>query len=259
MSGQKTSGQKTTGQKASEQAIEIRTPDGVADGYLYHQLQPRPGVLFLVDIMGIRQANRDMARRLAEAGYTVLMPNVFYRTGKSPLFEFKLDFSDDRTQKRLAELAGPLTPQAIERDASAYVHFLEQSEFVRRGRLGVVGYCFTGAMALRIAAACPDQIAAVASFHGGRLVTDDPASPHLCLPRIKASLYFGHAVEDRSMPAESIEKLNQALKLWGGKYESEIYDGAHHGWTVPDSPAYNHAQAERAFQKLTQLFSAALK
>jgi carboxymethylenebutenolidase len=243
-----------------EQGIEIRIGDGVADGYLYRRddNQRQPGVILLTDILGIRAANREMARRLAEAGYTVLMPNVFYRTGKPPLFDFKFTPGEERTQKRLAELSGPLTPEAMERDATAYVHFLEENEFVRRGPLGLVGYCFTGAMALRTAAACSQQVTAAASFHGGRLFVDGPASPHLVLPRVKARLYFGHAVEDRSMPAESIEKLNEVLKGWGGKYESEIYDGAYHGWTVPDSPAYNHAQAERAFQKLTELFSAAL-
>jgi carboxymethylenebutenolidase len=216
-------------------------------------------VLFFVDIVGIREANRGMARRLADAGYTVLLPNVFYRTGKPPLFDFKLDFSEPRTQKRLAELSGPLTPEAVQRDVSEYVNFLTSNEFVERGPFGVVGYCFTGAMALRAAAACPSEIAAAASFHGGRLATDDPASPHRLLPQIKATLYFGHAEQDRSMPAEAIEKLNEALKGWGGKYGSEVYEGARHGWTVPDSQAYNHAQAERAFDKLTQLFAETLK
>lgn len=243
----------------TEIAIDVRTQDGVADGFFYHAGNPRSGVLFLTDIMGIRKANRDMAHCLAEDGYTVLMPNVFYRTGKAPLFTSMPDFEDERTRKRIAELSGALTAQAMQRDASAYVQFLEENEFVKRGPLGVVGYCFTGAMALRAAAACPEQVAAVASFHGGRLFLENSGSPHRLLPQINARLYFGHAVDDRSMPAESIQKLNDALKRWGGRYESEVYDGAHHGWTVPDSPAYNHEQAECAFQKLTELFSATLR
>jgi carboxymethylenebutenolidase len=111
---------------------------------------------------------------------------------------------------------------------------------------------------LRIAARRPEKIAAAASFHGGGLFTDAPTSPHLVLPRVKAQLYFGHAVEDRSMPKESIEKFEQALAAWGGKYESETYDGAYHSWTTLDSPVYNKAQAERAFGKLTALFDATL-
>jgi carboxymethylenebutenolidase len=112
---------------------------------------------------------------------------------------------------------------------------------------------------MRAAAARPDRIAAVASFHGGRLYTDQPTSPHRLLPRIKAGLYFGHAVDDKSMPADQISKFEDELKAWGGRYQSETYEGALHGWTVPGSPVYNHAQAERAFGKLTQLFGETLK
>jgi carboxymethylenebutenolidase len=125
--------------------------------------------------------------------------------------------------------------------------------------MGVVGYCFSGALAMRTAATRPDRIAAAASFHGGRLFTDAPTSPHLVLPRIKARLYFGHATQDQTMPQEAIEKLNRALQTWGGVYESEVYEGAYHSWTVPDSPVYNQPQAERAFAKLTWLFAKTLQ
>jgi carboxymethylenebutenolidase len=112
---------------------------------------------------------------------------------------------------------------------------------------------------MRTAAARPDEVAAAASFHGGGLASDQPDSPHLLLPQIKARLYFGHAVEDRSMPAAAIAKLDDALKAWGGRYENEVYDGAHHGWAVPGSPVYNEKQAERHFEKLVELFDATLK
>ena len=111
----------------------------------------------------------------------------------------------------------------------------------------------TGAMALRTAAARPNQVHAAASFHGGRLYTDSADSPHLVLPRVKASLHIGHAVQDASMPAEAIEKLGGALAAWGGRYENEVYEGALHGWTSTDNPIYHAAQAERAFQKLVAL------
>ena len=240
-----------------EEEIEIRTHDGTADGILYRHEDGirRPGVLHLTDIGGIREANRGMAQRLAGEGYTVLMPNVFYRTGRPPLFDFPRRIGEERTMKRFAELMDPLTPEAMERDAGYYLDFLAGHGSVSGGPLGVVGYCFTGAMSMRAAAVRPDKVVAAASFHGGRLYTDAPDSPHLVLPRINARLYFGHAVEDRSMPAEAIEKLNQALKTWGGHYESEVYDGAHHGWTVPDNPAYNQPQAERAYGKLKELLA----
>jgi carboxymethylenebutenolidase len=249
------------GTEMIEETIEISTHDGAADALLYRHEgdAPRPGVLHLTDIGGIRPAHRGMARRLAKDGYVVLMPNVFYRTGRPPLFDFPRRMGDERTMKRFAELMGPLPPEAMESDAADYVDFLAAQSSVSAGPMAVVGYCFTGAMAMRTAAARPDKIVAAASFHGGALCTDAPASPHLVLPRIKARLYFGHAVNDHSMPAAAIEKLNQALQDWGGRYESEVYDGAQHGWTVPDGQPYNRFQAERAYSKLKELLASELK
>ncbi|HEY6306663.1 MAG TPA: dienelactone hydrolase family protein [Candidatus Angelobacter sp.] len=243
-----------------EQEKQIRTNDGVSDSVFFRPegAGPWPGVLYLTDIGGIRPAYHEMGQRLAAKGYAVLMPNVFYRTGKAPLFDFKPVTGEERTMKRFAELSGPLSPDAMEHDASVYVDSLAAYDAVAGGPMGVVGYCFTGAMAVRTAAARPQKIAAAASFHGGGLYTDKPTSPHLLLPRVKARLYFGHAVQDRSMPQEAIEKLNAALEAWGGKYESEVYEGAAHGWTTPGSPIYNQPQAERAFEKLAELFAGTL-
>lgn len=245
----------------TEREIEVRTPDGTSSGILFHDpgKGPRPGVLFLTDIVGIRPSQREMARQVATEGYTVLVPNVFYRTGKPPMFDFPIKFGEERTMKRLAELSGPLTPEAMERDAAACVDFLSAQPSTSPGPMGVVGFCFSGALAMRAAAARPERIAAAASFHGGRLYTEAPNSPHLALPRIKARLYFGHATQDQSMPPEAIANLGRALQNWGGSYESEVYEGAHHGWTVPDSPAYNRPQAERAFAKLAELFARTLQ
>jgi carboxymethylenebutenolidase len=243
-----------------EEEIEIRTHDGAADAVLYrHDDGRRPGVIHLTDIGGVRAAHRGMARRLAEEGYTVLMPNIFYRTGRPPMIDSDVRADPERLKKRFAELMEPLTPEAMESDGGDYVDFLAAQSSISGGPMGVVGYCFSGAMALRTAAARPDKIAAAASFHGGKLYTDTPASPHLELPRVKARLYFGHAIEDRGMPADAIEKLDRALEEWGGKYESEVYEGAYHSWTVPDSAVYNQPQAERAFNKLTELLANTLK
>jgi len=242
-----------------EEKVEIRTADGVADGFLYrHEGGSRPGVIHLTDIGGIRSSQKAMASRLAAAGYTVLMPNLFYRFGKPPVINFAAGFEDEGVKKRLAELRGPLTPEAVESDAGAYVDFLSGQEGVSPGGIGVVGYCFAGSVALRTAAARPDRIAAADSFHGGGLCSDAPTSPHLLLPRVKARLYFGHAVEDRGMPPEAIDRLDRALAAWGGRSESEVYDDARHGWTVPDSPVFNGPQAERAFAKLTGLLAETL-
>jgi carboxymethylenebutenolidase len=244
-----------------EQELQLQAGDGVTDAVYLHPdgTGPWPGVLLYTDIGGIRDAYRESARRLAGEGYAVLMPHVFYRTGKPPMFSFPPGVGNERTPQRLAEISGPLTPEAQERDVAAYVDFLTGLEAVGKGQIGVVGYCMTGAMAVRTAATRPDKVAAVSSFHGGGLYTDKPTSPHMLLPRIKAQMYFGHAVEDRSMPQAAIDQLNEALKNWGGKYQSEVYDGAYHSWTTLDSPVYNKPQAERAFSKLTELFSATLK
>lgn len=244
-----------------QEAIEIKTADGTADGFIYRteDTRPAPGVIQLTDIGGIRPAHQEMAQRLAAKGFVVLLPNVFYRTGKPPVFDFTPTVGEERTMKRFAELTGPLSPAAMERDAGAYVDFLAGRPFVSQVALGVVGYCFTGSMAMRTAAARPDKLAAAASFHGGGLYTDAPTSPHLILPRIKARLYFGHAIEDRTMPKEAIEKFDRSLAAWGGRFQSEVYEGAYHGWTTPGTPVYNQPQADRAFEKLTDLFKAALK
>jgi carboxymethylenebutenolidase len=242
-----------------EKLIEIRTPDGAADGFL---IQPEkegrwPGVLYLTDIGGIRDANRAMASRLTAEGYAVLLPNLFYRNGKPPIFDFPFKIRDERFMNRMNEIRGPLTPDAMDRDLSAYIDFLVKQPSVSGKAFGAVGFCFSGQMALRAAAARSEQIAAASSFHGGGLYTDAPASPHTLLPRVTAHLYFGHGIEDRSMPQEAIEELDRALATWGGHYESEIYP-AHHGRTVPDNPSYDEQQADRAFKKLTQLFAETL-
>jgi carboxymethylenebutenolidase len=245
----------------TETAIELQTADGTVDGFFYHPGGGRrPGVVYLTDIGGIRASNRGMARRLSGEGYAVLVPNIFYRSGRPPVIAFPFKMGDEQAMKRMGELRAPLTPGAMARDGSAYVDFLAKRDDVSAGPMGVVGFCFSGGMAVRTAAARPDRIGAVATFHGGGLYTDEPSSPHLLLPQLRKGvrLHFGHATEDRSMPAEAIEKLNRALAAWGGTYESEVYEGARHGWTVPDHTVYNEPQAERAFGKLTSLLSAAL-
>ena len=240
----------------TEEQLEIHGDAGSIEACIY---QPEssghwPGVIELTDIGGIRPHYREMAKRIAAQGFVVLVPNVFYRTSRVPVFEMKEGATEEDRKKRFAELAAPLTPEAQEQDNATYVEFLSNLPEVDAGSIGVVGFCFTGGMAMRMAALKPDQIKAAASFHGGGLYTDAPTSPHRVLPRVKAELYFGHAVKDNSMPAEAIEKLEGALASWGGRYESETYEGASHGWTAADSPVYNRPQAERAFKKLSDLF-----
>jgi carboxymethylenebutenolidase len=243
------------------QQVEIATSDGTVDALLARPdaTEALPGVIQLTDGLGFRQAHVDLSNRIAERGYVVLTPNVFYRTTRPPAFEFEADFTSERTTNRFREITGPLTPEAMARDGSAYVDFLSAQQSVSLGPMGVVGFCFTGQFALRTAAARPDRIAAAASFHGGGLVTDTDRSPHLVLPRVKARLYLGHSDKDRSMPIEAIKKLEEALKAWGGTYQSEIYEGAVHGWMIPGGRMYHPEHGERGFMKLMELLDSALR
>jgi carboxymethylenebutenolidase len=247
----------------SETKVEASAADGKAEAYLYTPSNgngPWPGVIFLTDIMGIRDANLGMAKRIAEHGYVVLVPNIFYRVTRLPVVDFELKMGDERTMKRMGELRAGLSSAQMGPDGAAYADFLLAQQSVKGSRVAVAGYCFTGTMAIRTAAAAPDKIAAAASFHGGGLYTDRPDSPHLLLPKIKARLYFGHAIEDRGMTPEAIEKLETLLKSWPGRSESETYEGAHHGWTVPGRAGiYNEAQAERHYVKLFELLDGTLK
>lgn len=242
-----------------EQHLRIDMPGGMeADACLFtpsggDETSPLPGVLDYPDIKGVRQTSRAMSQRIADEGYLVLSPNVFYRFGPPPVFDdVPWDFSNPKTQQRFQELTTPLVGEAFAADVRAYVEALD-AHGAASGALGVVGHCFTGGLALRTAAAMPDRFAAAVSFHGGGLYNPaDPNSPHLQIPRIKASLYFGHATNDNSMPAEAIRQLEVALAAWGGLYESEMYN-AGHGWTVPDNPSYDQPEADRAHAKLVSL------
>ena len=235
-----------------ENEFDIAMPGGSAQAILYRPDDKKdyPRILFLTDIFGIRPANQGMAQRLADKGYAVLMPNVFYRHGRLPLRDFEFKMGEERSMKALNALLQSVSAAQVGPDGAAYTDFLLAQKGVAQGKIGVVGYCFTGALALRTAAQIPEKIAAMASFHGGRLVTDAANSPHLLLPRVKARLYFGHAVEDQSMTADNIATLDAALAAWGGHYQSEVYQGALHGWTVPGRAVYNEPQAEVAFDKL---------
>lgn len=242
-----------------QENVRIETADGVADGFLYRPAGqgPWPGILYYPDGIGIRPGFHQMAERLAAEGYVTLLPNIYYRTTSGPAFPEPFDFQDPKTRERFMELSGPLTPDAMERDGLAYLDFLSRQRDVK-GSLGVVGYCLTGKMAMRTAAAAPDRVAAAAAFHGGGLFTDEPDSPHRLLARIKARLYFGHAHNDNSMPADAIAKFEAALAVWGGNYESETYP-ALHGWTVPGGHIYDEPQAEQHFTKLKALFAETLR
>jgi carboxymethylenebutenolidase len=242
--------------------VQITTADGQANGMLFVPQGPGPwpGVIYYPDGVGVRPGFERMAERLSQEGFVVLLVNVFYRSTSGHVFGFKPNFKEDATRQRFGDVTKPLTNEALAQDIKAYVDFLKSRGEVK-GKLGVVGYCYAGRLSMMTAALHPDAVAAAASFHGGRLCTDDAGSPHLTLlPKIKAALLFGHASNDSSMPAEAIAKFEAALKDWGGDFSSETYP-ASHGWTVPDDElgVYDRVQADRHFNKLKSFFGNHLK
>lgn len=244
-----------------KQELKLTLSDGTTDAVLYTADDGRPqrGTLLVPDVAGPREVVSQVAEKIASWGYTVLVPNPFYRTSDPPVFKFPRKQGNPATMQRISELLAPLTPAAIDADTGAYLDFLVSQRTTKPGGVGVVGFCIGGLMAFRAAASRPDKVAIAASFHGGGLYKpNDQKSAHLGLPKIKARLYFGHAIEDKSMNAEAIAELEKALKAWGGQYESEVYEGAHHGWTLPDNSSYNRPQADRALVKLKGVFEESL-
>jgi carboxymethylenebutenolidase len=236
--------------------VDIATPDGVADAYVTGTGE-RGAVLFIMDAIGLRPRIEEMADRIAERGYVVLAPNVFYRAGRAPVLEIP-DFADPGSRDRFMGEVGPLirelTPEVSARDGAVYLDDLAQRA---PGRVGITGYCMGARMGLRIAAAHPDRVSAVGGFHGGGLVTDADDSPHRSAGDLRAELYFGHADNDRSMTAEQIATLDAALDAAGARYRSEVYDGAKHGYTMSDMAAYDEAACERHFTELFALLERA--
>jgi carboxymethylenebutenolidase len=243
-----------------ETDVDVKTPDGVADAALFHpKAGKHPVVLMWTDIFGLRPTFRDMGRRLAAQGYTVLVPNPFYRLGRAPMPKEPINFSDPASRAKIGELTGPLTAEAVNRDAVAFITFLDaQPSANAKAKAGVVGYCMGGPFTMRTAAARADRIGAGCSFHGGNLVTAMPDSPHLLAPMIKANYYFGIATNDDQRQPDAKDKLRDAFAAVHTPATIEVYDGCNHGWCVADGAAYNHDGAERAWGDMLKLYKAQL-
>ncbi len=244
-------------QAVSETDLDVTTPDGVADSYFVHPSSgSHPGVLIWPDAFGLRPAKKQMAKRLAEAGYSVLVVNQYYRSQRAPIVN-TTNFAE--VSDTLRPLMGTLNAETQVRDARAFVTFLDGQASVDGNRkMGTMGYCMGGPFTMRTAAAIPDRIGAAASFHGGGLVTDQPDSPHLLVPRMKAHYLFAIAENDDENQPEAKDVLRDAFSQAGLPAEIEVYTGALHGWCPPDSTVYHEAQAERAWSRLLVLFENAL-
>jgi carboxymethylenebutenolidase len=252
----------------AERDVRIRTGDGTCDAaFFFPASGQHPGVVLWPDAFGLRPAMRAMGRRLAGDGYVVLVPNPFYRVERGTVFETaaNVDFQNPATRAKLGRLMASIAAAgAPEKDAAAHVAFLDaQAEVDRSRKIGTQGYCMGGALALRSAAAVPERIGAAASFHGGGLVTDQPSSPHLLAPRIRARVYVAVAANDDQRQPAAKDTLREAFAAAKVPAEIEVYP-ARHGWCVPDMPSeagapiYSAADAERAWAKLVALYGDAL-
>ncbi|MFC8516404.1 dienelactone hydrolase family protein [Streptomyces sp. NPDC057257] len=239
-------------------AVDITTEDGVADAYLAHPADglPHPGVLLYQDAYGPRPHLNAMADRLAAAGYTVLLPHVFYRHGRAPVFDLP-DFIGPETRGALWEkipaVMQSLTPELAMRDAGAYLQWMADSPLVADGPVALTGYCMGARLVLLTAGTYPDRVAAAAGFHGGRLATEAPDSPHLAAGNVTAEVYFGHADQDASMPPEQQQLLEETLTAAGVRHRCEVYPGAQHGYTQADTDAYDKEADERHWAALLDL------
>lgn len=244
----------------SETNVMVPTPDGSADAALFHPAGAGswPAVLMWPDILGLRPVFRDMGRRLAAEGYTVLVPNPFYRTRRAPIVTGPFDFNDPKQVQPLMALKGSLTDAAIDKDAAAFVSFLDAQKQVNRTMgAGVQGYCFSGPFAFHTGATRSDRIRAVATFHGGGLVTRDPNSPHLLIPKTKAGFVVAIARNDDQKQPDAKDVLKTTFAAARRPAVVEVYP-ADHGWCVPGSQTYDHASAERAWGELLRLYRANL-
>ncbi len=243
-----------------EKDVEIKTPDGTCDcAFIHPKTGSHPAVIIWPDAFGLRPSMRDMAKRLAAEGYSVLVPNPFYRISKAPQYPDASGVNFATERAKLGPLMGSIgAAGAVEKDAPAFVAWLDsQKEVNKAKKVGTQGYCMGGALVVRTAAIVPDRVGAGGSFHGGGLATAQPNSPHLLAPKIHAKMYFAVAANDDKQQPDAKDKLKEAF---GSKAEVEVYGEAQHGWCVPDMPGglYKKDDAEKAWAKLLALYKANL-
>jgi carboxymethylenebutenolidase len=246
-------------QAVTESEVNITTPDGTADCYFVHPSSgAHAAVLVWPDILGLRTAFRDMGKRLAQSGYSVLTVNPFYRQKKAPVVPEGATF-DATTRGIVFPLAQALNATTHVTDAKAFIAWLDQQPSVDKGRkIGTTGYCMGGPIVMRTAAAVADRVGAGASFHGGGLNSTNPDSPHLLVPQMKAQFLIAIAENDDESDPTSKTILAETFAKANLQAEIEVYTGAAHGWCPPDSAVYNEPQAERAWTRLLALFDEAL-
>jgi carboxymethylenebutenolidase len=238
-----------------EQTIELPTRDGSMTTFIVHPERegPHPVVVFFMDAPAIREELRDMARRIASAGYYVMLPNLYYRRGVMELKDLP-PLPEDKARERMFELMNSINIPLIMDDADVLLDFADRDPAARKGPVGAVGYCMSGQYAVNLAARYPARVGAAASIYGTQLVTDRADSPHLAASKAGGELYFACAETDRWAPLEIVEALDHAVKAAGLHAEVELYPGVEHGFAFPQRAAYDKASAERHWERLLALF-----
>jgi carboxymethylenebutenolidase len=237
--------------------IEIKTKDGVAPCQLFAPPQSGifPAVIFYMDAFGVRPALCDMAERLASNGFTVLLPDLYYRSGPTRPFDPKTAFSGGTEKDRLISLYQSINTKLVMEDTASFLDFLHGQPSSAGRKAGCVGYCMGGAFALSAAGTFAGRIAAAASLHGARLATDQPDSPHLLAPMIRAEIYVGIAGIDLHFTREEKERLETALNSAGVRHAVEVYPDVKHGFAVNDTAVYDRVASERHWERILRLFS----
>jgi carboxymethylenebutenolidase len=243
-----------------QQQVTIQEKDGSCKAWV---VTPEgkgswPGVIFYMDAFGIRPAMLQMANHIASKGYVVVLPDLFYRFGAYGPYDPKEVMKGDVRAVIGPMMASTDNHKAAE-DTAAFLSYLDTRDDVAGDKVGTVGFCMGGGMALTAAGYYPDRVAAAVSFHGGRLATDQATSPHLLVPKIKAEVYVAGADQDQGYPPEMAKLLEETLTKAGVRHKCEIYDGKKHGWMKPDMPVFDAEGAERGWKELFALYARTLR
>ncbi|HEX7674923.1 MAG TPA: dienelactone hydrolase family protein [Bdellovibrio sp.] len=245
----------------NKKTIDLKTQDGICDTYVsYPEGQKNlPAILLYIDAIGLRPRIEEMADQMAAKGYFVIAPNLFYRTRRAPVFDYSVLPDRAKLFEQIMPVASQLKTDMAERDARAFIDFIKAQPQVNIKKMGTVGYCMGGAHALRTAGNFPDTFQAVATYHVGNAVWNDPSSPHHWFPKIKAEVYMGHADNDQHMPPAQMEQVEMFLTENHIRHKTELYPHCPHGWTMKDMPMYNAEGEQKHWKTLFELFDRVLK
>ncbi len=242
---------------------EIKTADGAMDVFVCHPDQdgPHPAVIMYMDAPGMREELRDMARRLGTVGYTVLLPNMYYRTGREGHYGYDLSRirDDDEERAKMFAVMNTLTNARVVDDTKGLLGFIDNCDAAAPGPVGCVGYCMSGQFVMSVGAAYPDRFDAIASYHGVKIITDQADSPHLVANQIKGEVYLGFASDDPHVPEEELAAMPGAMQAAGINHAIEIYPDTEHGFVFPLRPVYKKAAAERHWETMLALFDRRLR